>query len=204
MTRGNISYKYESEAGPRSLTEKFFNKATTKGDVVFRGEHIFSDTPIYAIAIQSMFFVNEVDDFTRIAFDNVQQCREACRRDINAGGEYWFKIRKDGKDYDLKDKLVLVETPSFNVTVSERSPLREFLEYPYQPGIYEAVNMCYCVIIKKLEPGTYRLQLGGIGRGTYITDAVYDVVVTEPKVIPSSGYPPFSVPDHSGVLEPIP
>ncbi len=207
MTRGNISYKYGTDAAAdaeRSLTEPFFNKAITKKEIVFKGEHVFSDTPIYVIAIQAMYFVNEVDDFTGIAFDNVHQCREACRRDINAGGEYWFRISKNGKDYDLKDKLVLVETPSFNVTVSERSPLRERLEYPYQPGTYEAVSMCYCVIIKNLEAGAYRLQIGGIGRGTYMTDAVYDILVSDSKDPPKfANARPFSIPDHLDVLEPM-
>ena len=48
-----------------------------------------------------------------------------------------------------------------------------------KPGSYDAVSCAYCVIIKSLPIGSYRVMFGGKGRGAYYTNSVYDLYVED-------------------------
>jgi hypothetical protein len=70
-----------------------------------------------------------------------------------------------------------MESPLFRLIVSERSKFKDKLEEPFETGIFDAVTGGYFLLIKGLPKGEYRLRFGGKGKGSYITDSIYDITI---------------------------
>jgi len=213
---GNISYYYDSQTNIRKQAEKFENKARNTDDKIFRGDIIFSDTPIFVPLINSIYSVNETLPYEGRTLESIADCLFICRRDMHEGGPMWFTIQKKGcPEINLKNKACYVETPSFKMTVTKNSPLRDYFEMPIAPGEHDTVTTGYIAMIKNLPAGEYRLRYGGIGRGGYFTDAVHDFIVKlvekkeevgkrNFKVEHSdSGYDEFKPPSLEDKLEPM-
>ncbi len=110
--------------------------------------------------------------------EGIADCQYLCRRDQHEGGTFWCTIRKDGCDeVDLTGLLSYIETPSFEMRVAEKSPLRDYFEMPIKPGTYPTFSAARALMIKRLPEGKYRLHYGGYGRGRYFSDSVYDFIV---------------------------
>ena len=86
------------------------------------------------------------------------------------GDKKAIKIVKNLRDYK-------VESPQFKLVVSQESQLRDRMESPLDPGIYESVTVGYYILIRSLSTSTYLIHFGGKGRSTYYTESVYDVTV---------------------------
>ena len=72
-----------------------------------------------------------------------------------------------------------IETPLYKLFVSDQSTLREHFDEPFEPGEYDAITAGYFLLLTDLEPETYRMRFGGKGKGGYVTDSIYDVVVLD-------------------------
>jgi hypothetical protein len=206
--RGNVSYRPGTGEGgqPRVIDPKgFYNRA---GDLQ---EKISDATAICLPIMTAMYFIG--DRYEGRVLENEEHIRYAARKDINEGGDMWATIMKEGDKVSSKIVVDLekyrVESPLFKLIVSEKSTLLDFIEYPMPAGEYDAVTVGYFLIIKSLPISTYRIQIGGKGRGYYRTDAVYDITVSKKEKCfvrdisdPSNiyGTPP---PNH-GELPPIP
>ena len=93
---------------------------------------------------------------------------------IRKGDMKSSKIVKNLKDYR-------VESPLFRLVIPKNSLLKDKTEYASKPGIYDAVSGGYFIMIRSLPPSTYRINFGAKGRGTYRTNAVYDILVEGKK-----------------------
>jgi hypothetical protein len=122
---GNISYYYDSQTNIRKQAENLENKARNKDDKIFRGDIIFSDTPIFVPLINSMYSVNETLPYEGRTLESIADCLFICRRDMHEGGPIWFTIQKKGcPEINLKNKACYAESPSLKMTVTKNSPLR--------------------------------------------------------------------------------
>jgi hypothetical protein len=108
-----------------------------------------------------------------------------CRRDINEGVSHYCTLQKKGENpIDLFDYVSYFESPSFSLTVTENSPMREKVEMPIAPGTYDTFIAAYGIMLNasdypkiKLPDGEYRLKYGNVGRGGYKSDSVQDFIV---------------------------
>lgn len=179
--RGNVSYAYDPVTGERKQSDLFQDRARSNVDPdVFKGEVIFPDTGIFVPVISAFYSVGE--RYYGTTLDTLRSCQNLCRRDIDEGGNYWCSIHKKGcpTAVDLQNEVVRVESPSFQVSVSQDSLLRERFEMPIEPGTYETFCVARVLFIKGLDDdgSEYRLRFGGYGRGNYISDSVVDFVVS--------------------------
>lgn len=178
--RGNVSYVYDPETGERKQSDLFQDRARSNDDPdVFRGEVIFPDTGIFVPVISAFYSVGE--RYYGTTLDTLRDCQNLCRRDIDEGGNYWCTIHKKGCQtaVDLREKVVRIESPSFQVSVSQDSLLRERFEMPIEPGTYETFSVARVLFLKGLDgESEYRLRFGGFGRGNYLSDSVVDFVVS--------------------------
>ncbi len=180
--RGNLSYIYDRDTGLRKRAEVFQNRARDIKTKAFKGDTIFSDTPIFIPVTSAFYSVGESYPSYGAQLQSLADCQLICRRDIREIGQMWFRIQRRGcKDeiYDLTDTACYVESPSFKMTVTRNSPLREFFEMPIEPGEYETFTAAYAILIRELPPGEYRVQYGAFGRGMYFTDTIHDFVIKD-------------------------
>jgi hypothetical protein len=202
---GNLSYFYDRDTGIRKQAEKFQNRA--KGsDKIFRGDIIFDDTPIFVPATSAFYSVGETYYHDSKKLETIADCQFICRRDIMEGGPNWLRIQKKGcEEIDLSGSLSYVESPSFRMTVSEKSPLRDYFEMPIVPDTYDTVTVAKAALITSLPEGEYRLHYGGYGRGTYFSDTVHDFIV-KPATEGSHAsliHPIVEIPKYDKDLEPL-
>ena len=157
FTRGNISYVYDKETGLRKKSENFHNKARG-ADGVFRGEVIFDDTPIWVNILSSFYSVGEYYEAKNL--DTLTDVRSICREEMYTSGPCWLTLEKKGIEgkIDLIDKICLIESPSFQLTVPEKSALREYFQVPINPGSYDTVTIANIAFFESLPPGEYRLD----------------------------------------------
>jgi hypothetical protein len=205
--RGNVSYVYDRETGYRKKAEPFHNRSRSKSDKIFRGDSIYSDTPIFIPVISSFYSVGEVSYDGKV-LESIADCQYLCRRDRLEAAGFWCRIKREGCDWiDLKDKVRYIESPVIQMTVSKNSPLRNYFEVPIQPGPYESFSAAQTLIIEALPEGVYRLQYGGVGRSGYMSDSVHDFIVTdvEPQTgrVRSKKDSGFKFPEHDDDLEPL-
>ena len=73
-------------------------------------------------------------------------------------------------------KKYYIATPLFKLNVPESSFLKDRVDIPYAPGIYDMVAAGIFLLINSLSPSTYRINFGGI-IGAYHTDSVYDITI---------------------------
>lgn len=209
--RGNIDYKYDEKGGRHKEPGGFLNRMDDMGIVISEG------TPIFVPVITAM--IVKGDRYEGTDLQNETNLRYAARKDIDEGSKmYAIYKRKAMHEPAFPSKWTAIvndikefrfESPKFILNVTDESPLRERMEYPLIPGDYEAVTAGYFLIIRKLEPGyTYRIRIGGVGRGDYYTDAIYDITVDGMKrdlAVDVSGeankeLPPTSVKSSSKVI----
>lgn len=177
---GNISYFTDTNTNFRKQRDPFQNRARDEEDGIFRGDKIFSDTAIFVPIITSHYSVHETPPYDGTTLESIADCLFICRRDMHEGGPMWLTIQKKGCDdpIDLLENACYVESPSFKMTVTKDSPLRNYFEMPIEPGEYDTVTTGYVAMIKNLPAGEYRLRYGGIGRGGgYSTDSIHDFIV---------------------------
>jgi hypothetical protein len=208
--RGNVSYYYEKDTGIRKQAEKFNNKSRNADDKVFRGLVIRPDTAIFVPVMATFYSVGERDMYGGGVLQSIADCQFICRRDISEGGKNWCNLEKKGLPdckVELNDTLVYCETPSFKLTVTENSPLREHFEVPIEPGTYDTFAAAWAIMINTsnispLSEGEYRLQYGGFGAGSYIDDSVQDLIVQSGSKFPEVSPVDLEPPTHEE-LEPL-
>jgi hypothetical protein len=166
--RGNIGYYQD--------LQKFYDKTNENAETVFKG------TAILVPVICTFLTIGSYYDGSRI--ESEVGLRNAVNRTVHAGVEAWAKIKlKNGRGeaVNIVDDLLqyYVETPFFKLSVSERSPLRDKIDEPIDPGVYDTVTGGYFLLLRDLDPQTYRIRFGGKGKGNYVTDSVYDVIVLD-------------------------
>ena len=114
--------------------------------------------------------------------------RNAVFRTLGAGSNIWArcKYQDDPKNSYLSYPLPVpdlrsyyMESPLFRLFVSERSRLKDGLDEPFEAGVFDAVTGGYFLLLKSLEPGAYRIRFGGKGKGSYLTDSIYDITVSK-------------------------
>jgi hypothetical protein len=179
--RGNLSYSYDPNTGIRRQAEGFQNRARNMETKAFKGDTIFSDTPIFIPVTSAYYSVGESFSYGA-QLQSLADCQLICRRDIREIGPMWFKIQKRGcknEIYDLTDAACYVESPSFKMTVTRNSPLREYFEMPIEPGEHETFTAAYAILIRELPPGEYRVQYGAFGSRMYYTDTIHEFVVKD-------------------------
>jgi len=174
---GNISYYYDSQTNYRKQADTFENRARNVKDKIFRGDRIFSDTPIFVPIITAFYSVGETLAYEGRPLESIADCFYVCRRDIHEGGPMWFTIQKKGcPEIDLRNTACYVES-AFKMTVTKNSALKDYFEMPIAPNEYNTVTTGYVVLIRGLPKGEYRLRHGGVGRRAYSSDAVHDFIV---------------------------
>jgi hypothetical protein len=189
--RGNVDYKplRGATGAPRHSDPKgVYNRTGSKGEKVFEG------TAIFFPVVNALLSTGELYD-GRLLKDE-EDIRFAAKKDIDEGCAIWANIKRKGDKKPTKIVKNLrdyrVESPLFKLVVPQKSQLRDRMESPLEPGIYDSVTAGYYVLIRSLPPLTYRIHFGGKGRGTYYTDSVYDVTVQGKKkgdtVIDRSGH----------------
>jgi hypothetical protein len=178
--RGNINYKPVEgiEGAPRHIDPHGVYDRTGQ-----KGERIFEKTSIFFPVIDSMIKIGEMYDGNVI--ERIEELRYTVNKDINEGGSMWATIIRKG---DIKPSKIVknlkdyrVESPLFRLVIPKNSLLKDKTEYASKPGIYDAVSGGYFIMIRSLPPSTYRINFGAKGRGTYRTNAVYDIVVEGKK-----------------------
>jgi hypothetical protein len=174
--RGNVEYKHAGGvvgAPTYSDPKGFFDRTGSFG------EKIFERTAIFFPVVIAMLHRGELYDGRLIK--NEEEMRFAARKDISEGGAMWANIMVKGDKKATKIVKNLrdyrVESPLFNLEVSDKSRFRDRMESPLQAGFYESITVGYFLLIKSLPPSNYRIHFGGQGRGTYYTDSVYDITV---------------------------
>lgn len=217
---GNVSYYYERDTGVRKQAEPFQNSGRDVKTNVFRGTVIWTTTPIFVPVMAAFYSVGERDPYHGGTLQSIADCQFVCRRDILEGGGIWCTLEKKGAvdgngkpcvPIDLSTSVFYYESPSFNLTVTENSPLREHFEIPIQPGSYDSFAAVRAVMLNTsnvdyIPDGVYRMRYGGYGRGSYKNDTIQDFIVQ-----PDPGWlaggptgpinPPGRVqnpPDHTG------
>jgi hypothetical protein len=170
--RGNVDYRpLGGDGGPAHIDPKGYYKAQ---------ETVYRDTPIFFPVSNALFVKGELDD--GIAVETEQDARQAARRHTYEVNSMWATVRRssDPKPTKLVKNLhdYLVESPQFELKVSDKSLLRSRMETPIEPGsYYPSVTVGYYVLISSLPPSVYRFRFGSAGRGSYHTDSFYDITV---------------------------
>jgi hypothetical protein len=173
--RGNVDYKHVDglAGGTRFIDPQGIYDRTGE-----KGEHIFEGTAIFIPIFTFMLVLGDLYDGRVVRKE--EELRYLARRDINEGGPMWATIKKKGRKAtrivnNLKDYFAY--SPLFRLNVPESSLLRERMELPLEPGVYDAVSAGYFLIIKSLPPSTYRIMFGEKGPGEYYTNSIYDIFV---------------------------
>lgn len=170
--RGNVDYRpLGGEGGPAHIDSKGYYKAE---------ETIYEDTPIFFPVSNVLFVRGELDD--GVAVETEQEARQAARRHTYEVNSMWATVMRSGDSKparmvkNLRDHLV--ESPQFELEVSDKSLFRTRMETPIEPGTYyPSVTVGYYILISSLFTSKYRIRFGSHGRGTYHTDSLYDITV---------------------------
>ena len=209
--QGNLSYYYDKDTGIRVQAEKFQNNGRDM-DGNFRGLVVWTSTAVFVPVMAAFYSVSETDPYDGGELQSLADCQFACRRDIYEGGERWCTLEKKGLDcdpIDLNANVLYYESPSFKLTVSEKSLLAPRFEVPIHPNTYDTFTAVLAVMLNTsnthfLSEGEYRLRYGGFGRGLYKNDAIQDFNVRPdlgwPKISPPGAHLP---PDHSAEVPPL-
>jgi hypothetical protein len=165
--RGNMGYYTDPKA--------FLDMS----DLSANGQTIPYGTAIFVPIITCQWNIGDYYEGKRI--EDEETMRAAVRNYIDRGGPMWATgLETDTNKLfyvDEKLKRFYVESPRFQLDVSPQSTLRTMIDDPPEPGQYDAVIGGYCVLLKDLPDGKYRLRFGGKGRRVYYTDSVWDITV---------------------------
>jgi hypothetical protein len=181
---GNYSFVYDKDTGKRKQSEEFQNKARNR-DGTFRGLIVYQDTAIFVPVNCSFYSVGESHYYGGGVLQSIADCQFVCRRDINEGVSHYCTLQKKRhEEIDLNKHVYYYESPSFSLTVTENSPMRESIEMPIEPGTYDTFVAAYGIMLNasddpevKLPEGEYRIRYGNIGRAGYKSDSVQDLIV---------------------------
>ncbi len=172
--RGNVDYKpVEGVSGaPPYLDEStFYDRSGKKGITLFEG------TPIFFPVLNALMISGDLYDGKLLK--TADDLLWAARRDIEEGGKMWATVRmsQDRRPRTIVNNLkdYLIESSFFQLTVSEKNRLRNKLESPLKAGTYRCITVGYYLLLILSSPDTYRIHFGGRGRGTYYTEALYDI-----------------------------
>jgi hypothetical protein len=172
FTRGNLGYNSDPTA--------FLDMTNLSGN----GQKISSETAIFVPIITCQFNIG--DQYGGGTLQDEETVRKAVRDHIYGGGQFWATIMKRSSPsemYFIGDlKGFYVESPRFQLIVPEDSVLRTSMEYPLEPGVYDAVVGGYCVLLKELPDPHCTINFGGKGRYDYYTNSLYDIdIIDEPR-----------------------
>lgn len=203
---GNYSFVYDKDNGKRKQSDEFQNKARNR-DGTYRGLIIYQDTAIFVPVNSSFYSVRERHPYDGGILQSIADCQFVCRRDVNEGISHYCTLQKKGEEeLNLFADVHYYESPSFSLTVTENSPMRESIEMPIEPGTYDTFVAAYGIMLNasdkpenNLPEGEYRIRYGNVGRGTYKSDSVQDLIVrqgssvtkTTPILKGSDGKPQF-------------
>jgi hypothetical protein len=187
--RGNLDYRpatngieYPRFIDPEGIYERMGEN----------GYRIYEDTSLFIPIITSSYNLGIVLDGVRK--ETEEEIRRYINKDIDRGHDMWAMIKRSNAPKaskivnNLKDYRV--ESPVFKLVVPPNSKLNKHQYLQDEPGIYDAVVGGYCLIIRSLPKGSFRINFGARGSGDYGTNAVYDVIV--------EGRRPVTVRDSSG------
>lgn len=186
---GNNSFITDTNTGSRRQLDTFQNNALND-DGTFRGQIIFQDTAIFVPVMNAFYSVGEMSLYDGYVLQTIADCQYVCRRDMNETPSLYCDLTsEDGETTDLFGDVLWIESPTFNLTVTENNPMRKRIEMPIDPGIYETFIAAYAIMLNTssssfLDEGHYRLRYGGIGRGSYINDSVQDFIVRSNHYLP--------------------
>jgi hypothetical protein len=174
--RGNVNYGPIGgvKGAPLHLDPKAYYDRT--GDM---GETIFAGTPIFFPILNAITCEGDIFDGTIVKSEH--NMRYAAYKDITESEKMWATIRNPvqgpAKPLVMNINDFLIESPLFVLTVPKKSALRKKLENSMKPGTYLSITVGYYILVEFSLPSTYRLEFGGYGRGSYHTDARYDIRV---------------------------
>jgi hypothetical protein len=169
FTRGNLGYNSDPTA--------FLDMTNLSGN----GQKISSETAIFVPIITCQFNIG--DQYGGGTLQDEETVRKAVRDHIYGGGQFWATIMKrssPSKMYIINElERFYVESPRFQLIVPEDSVLRTHMEYPLEPGVYDAVVGGYCLLLKKLPDRHWTINFGGKGRYEYYTNSLYDIDIID-------------------------
>jgi hypothetical protein len=174
--RGNLEYESDQSGNRFVKPGKLLDRTGSLGVT------ISNDTAVFIPIMTAMFSLNDPHESLQMLDE--QGLRYAVRRDISEGGNLWLRYKESNDKYQSvvpSLNIFYFETSIFTLRVSNENPLLSKFESAFDPGEYQTVQGGYFVILDNLTSGTYRLHFGGIGRGYYYTDAVYDINVQSSK-----------------------
>ena len=172
--RGNVGYYQD--------LQKSYERVRENAETSYEG------TDVLIPVICTMYNIGDYYEGSKIQ-DEVG-LRRALRKTFTAGRHRWarykYAARYDASfDAASSESIVselknfYVESGLFKLMVSDRSSLREKLEDPVDPGVYDAVTGGLFILLKDLKAGYYRIRFGGIGQGVYNTDSIYDLLIAD-------------------------
>jgi hypothetical protein len=163
--RGNFGYGQN--------LDNFYNKTNENAETIYAGTAVLMPTVCTFLTIGSVYEGSKIESEIGL--------RNAINKTVHAGGEAWAKIkrrndRNNGTDIpNLLDYYV--ESPLFKLFVSEQNKFLDKFVEPIEPGVHDAITGGYFILLKEFEPDIYRVRFGGKGKGNYITDSIYDIIV---------------------------
>jgi hypothetical protein len=177
--RGNLDYTppVESINYPRRINYSATYERTGRKAII-----IFEETAIFVPIITACYTIGTQVDGKLLRTEH--EARLQASKDIELGSNMWLTIWKKGQKNPSKivPKLTnfLTESPLFKLVIPKNSLLNRKQYLPAdKAGIFEAVSCAYCMIIKSLHPSNYVINFGGIGRGDYYTNSVYELQVQQ-------------------------
>jgi len=187
--RGNLDYRpvandieYPRFIDPEGIYERIGENGYT----------IFEDTSLFIPVITSQYNLGDVLDGVRK--DTEEDIRRYVNKDIDRGHDMWAIIKRENSAKASKIVKNLedyrFESPLFKLVIPTNSKLNKYQYMQSEPGIHDVVVGGYCLIIRSLPKGSFRINFGGKASGDYYTNAVYDVIV--------EGKRPVTVRDTSG------
>jgi len=187
------AFDYETANGQRRPKRKLHKDRTGNEKI-----EISEGTAIFFPVIEAEFNEEDPDpDDGGVLITTEAEMRYFARRDIDEGGEMGATIKKGNETptkivKDLKDYRA--ESPLFKLVVSDKSPLKDYLEVAQKAGTFDAVTDGYWILVRSLPPSEvpYQIHFEAEGRHGYYNSGTYDITV-KPK-------PPSRVEDKSDIL----
>jgi hypothetical protein len=128
------------------------------------------------------------DSYKGLIINDEYYLRKAVREHVDAAGPFWATLEKLGTNYKVfrlvsNLELFRVESPLFELDVSEVNPFLDKMDEPIYPGKHTALVSGYFVILRDLPTGSYRIRFGGYGMDNFYTDSLYDVnIISKEKI----------------------
>jgi hypothetical protein len=201
--RGNMEYYRYAAMAPD--TSKDRDDSIDPAELLFydrtgdKGILISDKTPVFIPVLTATYFIGGGSE-SGVMYSE-EQVRHKCRKENDLSGGIWLTLESNSVDQSNNSILKstkrsgLLGTPSnpdqnlsnyrtssrlFKLFVAEGNPFLKDMavEYPINPGEYDAITDGFFVLLKHLNAGSYRIRFGGKGRGNYRTDAIYDIYVS--------------------------